>query len=70
MLRARRETSSASGPKRLASATLRGGGTGRPLRSARVHWEISSIGRVMLTFTISAAMIEMTRASTRNRTAL
>src|SRR5213594_3376859 len=39
MLRARRETSRASGPNRLASATL-GGGTGRPLRSARVHSEI------------------------------
>ena len=69
MLRARRETSRASGPNRLASATL-GGGIGRPLRSARVHSEISAIGRVMLTFTTSAAMIEMTAASTRNRIAL
>ena len=70
MLRARRETSSASGPNMLASATLRGGGTGRPLRSARVHWEISAIGRVMLNFTTSAMMTEMTSARTRNRTAL
>ena len=63
MLRASRTTSPARGPKSFASG-IEGGGTWRPVRSARVHAEIWAIGRVTALCTITSAMSETTDART------